>query len=44
VSSEAGTMTFTPGNATIEFKTKTGSLSAQCTTSSPLPISTTTVN
>jgi hypothetical protein len=44
VASQAGTMTFTPGNATFEFKTKAGSLSVQCTPSSPASISTTTVS
>jgi len=44
VASAAGTMTFTPGTATVEFKAKTGILSGQCTTSSPLPISTTSVS
>jgi hypothetical protein len=44
VASTAGTMTFTPGNATFQFKTHAGSLSVQCAPSSPAPISTTTVS
>ena len=44
VASQAGTMTFTPGSATVEFKAKAGSLSAQCTPSAPTPISSTTVS
>lgn len=43
VASQSGTMTFTPGNATFQFKTHAGSLSVPCTTSSPAPISITTV-
>jgi hypothetical protein len=44
VASQQGTMTFTPGSATFEFKTHAGSLSVQCAPSSPAPISTTTVS
>jgi hypothetical protein len=44
VASQAGTMTFTPGSATVEFKAKAGSLSAQCTPTAPTAISTTTVS
>jgi hypothetical protein len=44
VASKSGTMTFTPGNATFQFKTHAGSLGVQCTTSSPSPISITTVS
>jgi hypothetical protein len=43
VANQNGTMTFTPRSATFEFKTHAGSLGVQCTTSSPAPISTTTV-
>jgi hypothetical protein len=44
VASQSDTMTFTPGNATFQFKSHAGSLGVQCTASSPAPISTTTVS
>jgi hypothetical protein len=44
VAGKAGTMSFSPGNAAIDFKSNLGSLAVQCTPSAPVPaISTTTV-
>jgi hypothetical protein len=45
VAAAAGTMAFSPGNATIDLKSNLGSLTAQCSPVSPVPaISTTTVS
>jgi hypothetical protein len=45
VASTAGTMAFSPGAATFDLKSNLGSLSAQCSPTSPVPsISSTTVS